>query len=176
MVLMIFLAWSRFIIFILIILIILSIIIFLLEKPINIFISKQKLYKKLKTLFKDNDVEKLYKTKGLPYKYELVLRKNRYYIYLLKNNKNEDIHIIDNKFYFIDKNLKNKKEINIKSFLQFSPEIDNNRVQKKLVIVYPNTNFIYIHEGDVLKYMHPDSEVRGIYMISLTEFLNIEEL
>ena len=173
---MILLVWSKLVIYILILLILLSWIIFLLEYPINRLLSRQKLYKKLKTLFKENDIEKLYKVKKYPYKYELILRKSRYYIYLLENKKNNDIHIIDNKFYYIDKKMKNKKEIHIEEFLSFSPSLDKNREQKKLIIVYPNTNFIYYHENDLLNYVYIDNEVNGVYIISLTEFLNIEEL
>lgn len=158
-------------------LIVCSIIALILTKPFNIIYSRYKINKKLKDFLGENNIDKLYKVYNLPYDYEMILRNSRYYIYLLPNPKNYDIHFIDDRFYFIDKQMRVKKKIKLGAFYNFQPQLDKNRETKKLIIVYPNTDFIYNHLDSVNKvFVYVDDMVGGIYIISATDLYNLEEL
>lgn len=150
---------------------------FAILKPINSYMVAYNIHKKLKSFLGDNKTIKLFRYTRKPYNYELVLRSKRYYISLLSNPHNYDVHFMDEKFYFMDKNLKVKREIHLGDFTSFEPEIDKNRETRKLIIVYPNTNFIYNHLGaDNIVYVYMGDTIGGIDIVSATDFLNLEEL
>jgi hypothetical protein len=156
---------------------ILSVLIFLLIKPIKNLMVRHKIFKKLKGFSSTNKMYKLYKTRKMIFKYKLVLRNSIYYIYLLKNNKNYDIHFESGEFYFKDKKLKKKKSINLNDFKNYQPEPNKNRDCKKLIIVYPNCDFIYNHIDNFNSvYVYVDQELDSFHIISVVDFMNLEEL
>ncbi|MCR5706519.1 MAG: hypothetical protein K6G48_06970 [Acholeplasmatales bacterium] len=174
---MILISYGTVLLIIIAVLIVASIIAFILIKPFNIMYSRYKINKKLKDFLGENNIERLYRVHNLPYDYEMILRNSRYFIYLLPNPKNYDIHFIDDRFYFMDKHLKTKKKIKLGSFYKFEPAIDKNRETKKLIIVYPNTDFIYNHLDNVNKvFVYVNDLVGGIYIVSATDLYNLEEL
>ena len=70
-----------------------------------------------------------------------------------------------------------KKKIKLGAFYNFEPQLDKNRETRNLIIVYPNTDFIYKHLDSVNKvFVYVDDMVGGIYIISATDLYNLEEL
>ncbi len=156
---------------------ILSLLIFLLIKPSSNLYVRHKIFKKLKAFSQNNKMYKLYKMRKMLFKYKLVLRNSIYYIYLLKNNKNYDIHFENGEFYFMDKKLKKKKNINLNEFKNYSLEPNKNRQVKKLIIVYPNCDFIYNHVDEFNSvYVYALEELDSLHIISAVDFMNLEEL
>ena len=162
---------------IILILIILSLVLFVSIKPINALLFKNKLLKKLKSFISENKKEDLFKYKNMPYDYMLILRKSVYYIRLISNINNYNVHYEDSKFYYRDKKLKKNTELNIESFIKFAPEEDKNRDIKKLLIVYPNCDFIYNHlDKNNSLFVYIDDEIGGIHIIGGNDFINLEEI
>ncbi len=146
--------------------------------PITIYKSKRTVINKLKEIADEAPVNSLTKTLGAPFDYLLETKTKKIYIKLLRGYSNYDLYINDENNTYFKKTLSNKeKKVKLNNLINVSLPIDQNKEVIKLIIIYPNCNFVFHRMTELQEeYIDFNKEIYGLNIISADNFKYLEAL